>query len=285
MTSADDEQSASTGPPAVNLDSGFAHSKPSRRAVLATIMSAGLSGCTARPLRSAQPSPTVSRSPKGQTPTAAGTPSPTPSPLTTTGPDIKAGSADTRSVALTFHGAGSTELARLALTIAAQHQAQFTVLAVGLWLSANKGLGRDIIAAGHDLGNHTWSHQVMPRLSLAEASMEIGRGADAVAAVRGQPGDLFRPSGTPASTATIRTAARAHGYHRCLSYGVDPLDYLDPGAHAVRVRTIAQISAGAIVSLHLGHPGTIEALPGILTALADRNLQAVTATTLLGDTS
>jgi peptidoglycan/xylan/chitin deacetylase (PgdA/CDA1 family) len=187
-------------------------------------------------------------------------------------------------VALTFHGAGSTELARRALTIASQHHAHFTVLAVGLWLSANEGLGRDIIAAGHDLGNHTWSHQVMPRLSLAEASLEIGRGADAVAAVQGKPGDLFRPSGTPASTATIRTAARAHGYHRCLSYGVDPLDYLDPGAHAIRVRTLDQIYAGAIVSLHLGHPGTIEALPGILTALHDRHLQAVTVTTLLGGT-
>jgi peptidoglycan/xylan/chitin deacetylase (PgdA/CDA1 family) len=169
------------------------------------------------------------------------------------------------------------------MTIASQHRAHFTVLAVGIWLSANNDLGRDIIAAGHDLGNHTWSHQVMPRLSLSEANREIGRGANAVAAVRGKPGNLFRPSGTPASTATIRTAARAHGYHRCLSYGVDPQDYLDPGAHAVRVRTITQISAGAIVSLHLGHPGTIEALPGILSALADRHLEAVTATKLLGE--
>jgi hypothetical protein len=33
--------------------------------------------------------------------------------------------------------------------------------------------------------------------------------------------------------------------------------------------------------MHLGHPGTVQALPGILTDLADRGLTPVTATELL----
>ena len=40
---------------------------------------------------------------------------------------------------------------------------------------------------------------------------------------------------------------------------------------------------GSIVSLHLGHPGTVEALPAVLAHLHDRGLAPVTASELLGE--
>ena len=167
------------------------------------------------------------------------------------------------------------------LNIVAAAQASITVFAVGQWLAANPGIGTDISRPGHDLGNHTWSHQPMTRLTLAEATTEVQRGADAVTAAIGSQGLLFRPSGTASSTASIRAAAAAAGYHRCLSYDVDPADYTDPGAEAVRQRTLSSVRAGSIISLHLGHSGTVAALPGILQGLADRQLVPVTVTRLL----
>ena len=121
-------------------------------------------------------------------------------------------------------------------------------------------------------------HQVMRRLGVHEARREVQRGADAVAAVLGQAGPLFRPSGTPASTPLIRAAARAAGYARCVSYDVDSLDYLDPGADAVRARVLALVRPGSVVSLHLGHAGTVQALPGLLSGLRSRGLTPVTVT-------
>jgi peptidoglycan/xylan/chitin deacetylase (PgdA/CDA1 family) len=184
-------------------------------------------------------------------------------------------------VALTFHGAGDPGLTARVLSIAAAARAALTVFAVGQWLAANPALGRDIVAAGHDLGNHTWSHQAMLGLDLAAAVREVQLGTDAVARSVGAAGLLFRPSGTPTSTPTIRSAARAAGYQRCLSYDVDPLDYSDPGADLVRTRTLAAIRAGSIVSLHLGHTGTVDALPGILKGLAAQGLAAVSVSQLL----
>ncbi|MEO6997811.1 MAG: polysaccharide deacetylase family protein, partial [Terracoccus sp.] len=154
------------------------------------------------------------------TPTGGGA-----SVLTTSGPDLQSGSAAGDRVALTFHGAGAEALTAKVLQIAKAHDAKLTVFAVGQWLSANPQLGRAILAAGHDLGNHTWSHQPMRRLSAEQAGLEVSKGAAAVAAVRGSAGLLFRPSGTPTSTDTIRSAALASGYHRCISYDVDPSDY------------------------------------------------------------
>ena len=107
----------------------------------------------------------------------------------------------------------------------------------------------------------------LPRLSAAAATAEVEKGAKAVAAIDGSAPDLFRPSGTPTSTPTIRAAARAAGYARCISYDVDPADYTDPGSAAVAARTLDAVRAGSIVSLHLGHPGTVAALPAILAGL------------------
>lgn len=201
--------------------------------------------------------------------------------LSTAGPDISSGPRDVQAVALTFHGAGVPARTSAVLEIARAHDAHLTVFAVGQWLQANPGLGKAILAAGHDLGNHTWSHQPMRHLSASEADAEVSRGAAQVAAVRGTAGLLFRPSGTPTSTPVIRAAARTAGYLRCISYDVDPQDYLDPGAAAVESRTLAAVRAGSIVSLHLGHEGTVAALPGILAGLRSRGLRAVTVTELL----
>lgn len=222
--------------------------------------------------------------PAASPPTGSGT-TPTPSGLGDPGPDIANGPRDSGLVALTFHGAGDPTLTARVLEIARTHHAQITVFAVGQWLAATPSLGQDIAAAGHDLGNHTWSHQALAALNLVDATREIRLGADAVTRSIGSPGLLFRPSGTATSTPTIRTAAAASGYPRCISYDVDSLDYTDPGADAVRTRTLASAGAGSIVSLHLGHTGTVDALPGILTGLATKNLTPVTLTRMFTPTT
>lgn len=109
----------------------------------------------------------------------------------------------------------------------------------------------------------------------------MARGAAAVAAVRGEPGALFRPSGTTLSTATIRAAAQAAGYQRCVSFDVNPVDYTDPSPAVIGQRVAAALTPGAIVSLHLGHPATVAALPSVLDALDSHGLRAVTVSTLL----
>jgi len=185
-------------------------------------------------------------------------------------------------VALTFHGAGDPTLCRRVLAEAAAAHAHLTVLAVGTWLRQNPTLAAAIVDGGHDLGNHTWSHLPMRHLGPLQAYQEVRRGADLLVRLTGTRGQWFRPSGTPRSTATIREAARNSGYPRCLAYDVDPLDYTDPGAEAVTARVLEAVRPGSIVSLHLGHPGTVAALPHVLDRLARRGLRAVTVSTLLG---
>ncbi len=186
-----------------------------------------------------------------------------------------------RAVALTFHGQGPAHLAQDVLQTCSAAGARVTVFAVGSWLVTVPALGRQLLASGHELGNHTWSHQQMKELSAAQAVHEAVKGAEALRSVVGTAGWWFRPSGTRHSTSTIRAAAKAAGYQRCVSYDVDPEDFLDPGAGAVRDRTLAAVRPGSIVSLHLGHPGTVAALPEILAGLSRRGLVPVTLSQLV----
>jgi peptidoglycan/xylan/chitin deacetylase (PgdA/CDA1 family) len=233
---------------------------------------------------SAHPSPagTATGTPAAPSPPAStATPSPAPSSGGAPGADLLHGPRSRPAVALTFHGAGDPALTTRALRIAAEHNAGLTVLAVGSWLADNRRLATAILDGGHDLGNHTWSHLPMRQLSRAQAHREVARAADLLTSLTGSAGSWFRPSGTPRSTATIRRAAAASGYDRCLAYDVDPLDYTDPGAAQVRANVRRAVGQGSIVSLHLGHQGTITALPAILDDLAGRGLEAVTVTHLL----
>ena len=74
--------------------------------------------------------------------------------------------------------------------------------------------------------------------------------------------------------------ARTLGYRTCLSYDIDSLDWTDPSTATVR-HAVTTATAGSIVSMHLGHQVTINALPGILDDLAARGLTPVTASRLL----
>lgn len=182
-------------------------------------------------------------------------------------------------VALTFHGAGDPTLDRSVLQALAKGGAQVTVLAVGTWLAQNPDAARMVTDLGHELGNHTWSHQTMSRLSVAAQRTEIERCRDRIAELTGGPGAFFRQSAAQHATRELLKLAGAAGYPRVLSYDVDSLDWTDPGATTVRAQ-LRKAGAGSVVSMHLAHQGTLTAIPGILADLDSRGLRPVTATQL-----
>jgi len=57
------------------------------------------------------------------------------------------------------------------------------------------------------------------------------------------------------------------------------LDYTDPGANAIVTRTTAGLRPGSIVSLHLGHAGTVAAFERIVGAIRAKGLSP----SLVGD--
>ena len=197
------------------------------------------------------------------------------------GADISHGSRTKKEIALTFHGAGDVAIAKDLLAITKDSNTPISVMAVGSWLHTNPQIGKEVIAAGHDLGNHTYNHKAMLHLNLKEAQVEIEKGKAALTASVGSPQKYFRPSGTPKSNSIIRKAALSAGYSNCITYDVDTLDYQDPKASAIVTNCMKGIKNGSIVSLHFGHKNTVTALPKIIAELKSAGLTPVTLTNLL----
>ena len=195
--------------------------------------------------------------------------------------EVRHGPRTSTQVALTFHGAGDVALAEALLSRLEKRKVQATVMAVGTWLQAQPRMARRILRGGHDLGNHTLHHYPMRGLSGASADAEVEGGARVLRRTSGSRGAFFRASGTQVTTPTIRHAAALAGYDRCVSYDVDGLDWQDPSASTVVRAVLDNSRGGSIISLHLGHPVTVAALPAILDGLDAAGLVPVTLSELL----
>ena len=192
-------------------------------------------------------------------------------------PEVSRGPATTDAVALTFHGDGPPQLAEALLTEAEKTGARLTVLAVGRWLAQYPQMADRVLKGGHELGNHTENHLDIDAMSESRAYDEIERCAQRLEQLTGSRGRWFRQSQGQHASPTVRAAATRAGYGTLLSYDLDSRDFLNPGSASIVQTVLGQIRGGDVVSLHFGHPQTVQALPQILTALQGRGLRAVTA--------
>lgn len=278
-----------------------------RRAFLLGLAAAGLGACTKGGLdATAEPasapgsvaapaaaaaSPTVTTRPVVTTtgapaaaPTTAGRPAPTTSTIAVPrGPAafVRHGDRSRNEVALTFHTNGDPVLVTRLADALATASVPATLFVIGEWAAGQPALMRRLVADGHELANHTWSHPVLADLSRTAMVEEIVRCRDTLAAFAVGPVTYFRPSAIEVPTDAILEAAGTAGYAVSLGYDVDPLDYTDPGPAAIVEATAAGIERGSIVSLHTGHADTITALPQLVALLRSRGLKPVTCSTLL----
>jgi peptidoglycan/xylan/chitin deacetylase (PgdA/CDA1 family) len=172
-------------------------------------------------------------------------------------------------------------MATALLTEAERAGARLTVFAVGTWLGQYPQIAERILRGRHDLGNHTMHHLDITAMDASGAYAEITGCAQRLRSLTGSIGRWFRPSQAQYSTPLIEQEARRAGYQTCVSYDVDSLDYTDPGPDAIVSAVLRSTRPGSIVSMHLGHSGTVTALPLILNGLASRGLRPVTLTDLL----
>jgi peptidoglycan/xylan/chitin deacetylase (PgdA/CDA1 family) len=258
----------------------------SRRRFLAAAAAAVAAACSGQAVRSDAPGTAAPSRPVPSTAsTSAGRAGTTAAAATRVGATpakvVFAGPRTRRRFALTFHLSGDPILVSQLLDTAAQAGAPISLFAVGRWLTQHPDLVGRILADGHELDNHTWSHPVLGRLERPAVAAEIRRCRAALTRATGSGGRYFRPSGMTRPTPLVLAEAGAAGYPLVVAFDVDPHDYSDPGAAAVAARVSAGLRPGSIVSLHTGHAGTVAALDPILAAARARGLQPVRLQQLL----
>ena len=193
---------------------------------------------------------------------------------------VSHGPREVPRVALTFDdGPGAVTPAILDVLRERGARATFDVL--GARARHGAPLLRRAVAEGHELGVHGWRHRVLAGEPL-RAGAELARARSAIRAAADVLPRVFRPPFGAVSPGLARVAG-ALGLV-CVTWDVDPRDFEEPGADAIRARVAARVRPGTIVLLHDDRPGlaaTASALPGILDDLAERSLATATVSELL----
>lgn len=182
-------------------------------------------------------------------------------------------------VALTFDDGPSLSQTPPILETLVRFGARATFFEEGRHVAGREALMRQILAAGDEIGNHSYHHPVDPGQAELSTTQEAIRGAT------GFTPCLFRPPYGEVDK-RVEVAARANGLEMVL-WTLDSEDDRHPGVGAIRERVVQRTRPGAIVLLHDGghHPETVEALPGIIEGLQARGFRLVTVTELLGGTT
>ena len=208
--------------------------------------------------------------------------SPTPSPSTSVTEKITFSevNVDGPYIAMTFDdGPHATNTPKL-LEMAAERHIKLTFFVLGECVEQNPDVLRREVAEGHEIGNHSWSHPNLAKLSDADVRSQLQRTEDIIEKTAGIKPKLMRP---PYGELTKRQRILVNhefGY-KVILWDVDPLDWKRPGSNVVAQRIIAGARPGSIILSHDIHPPTIEAMPQVFDALLAKGFKFVTVSELL----
>lgn len=201
---------------------------------------------------------------------------------TLTGPTVCRAETSERVVALTFDDGPTARGLDAVLPVLRDRNVKATFFLVGSQMAENPGLAERLKAEGHELGNHSWSHERMMGRSAAFYDAEIARTDARLRAAGEVRPTLFRPPYGKRLWGLSAAVERA-GY-RTVTWDVAPdgVDHESPEAYARYV--LDRVRPGSIILIHpmyRANETARRALPAVLDGLAARGYRVVPAGELL----
>jgi peptidoglycan/xylan/chitin deacetylase (PgdA/CDA1 family) len=181
-----------------------------------------------------------------------------------------AATAGARVVALTFDD-GPSPYTPAVLSVLQQYHVPATFFEVGQEVPRYPQYAKQLTAAGYAVGNHTWSHADLTKLSAAGVGAQIDQTQAEIQAVTGTTPRCLRPP-YDAFNATVLNEVAARGM-TTMSYSVDSQDWTRPGVGAIVQAVVGAAFPGAVIGMHDGggdRSETVAALPQIITQLRAR---------------
>jgi len=193
-------------------------------------------------------------------------------------------STNQKVVALTFDDGpipGSTEEV---LSILNEGGVKATFFVTGAELEQNLDLGRKLVAAGHELGNHSFSHSRMVLKTPSFVKFEIER-TDELIRQTGYQGPIhFRPP--YGKKLFVLPYYLSQHSRKSIIWDVEPDSFPEVGSDAGKIveYVLANVKPGSIILLHVMYPSRKESLKsvkGIIVGLKGRGYEFKTVSELL----
>jgi cellulose synthase/poly-beta-1,6-N-acetylglucosamine synthase-like glycosyltransferase/peptidoglycan/xylan/chitin deacetylase (PgdA/CDA1 family) len=196
-----------------------------------------------------------------------------------------------RTIALTFDDGPDPAWTPRLLDVLHRHRVRATFFVVGSQVSRHPDVTRRIVAEGHEIGAHTFTHPSLPDLPAWRRNLEHSQAQMAIAYATGMTTSLVRPPYSSFTDAldeeawsTVREVGR-HGYITVLN-DTDSRDWARPGVDAIVRSATPEGTDGAIVLMHDGggdRAQTVAAVDRFIPAMLQRGYRFTTVSGGLGD--
>ncbi|MDX6557021.1 MAG: peptidoglycan-N-acetylglucosamine deacetylase [Blastocatellia bacterium] len=195
------------------------------------------------------------------------------------------GRTDTNSVALTFDDGPSPDTEGI-LDVLAKYNLSATFFMVGREVESFPGIAQRVLAEGHEVGNHSYSHPSYLFQRAAQTHAQIRRAQSVIAETIGVRPQMARPPYGVRTPAYFR-AARALDL-QTVQWDVAGFDWKRITPRQIADNVLRKAQPGSIILLHDGdsagkntRKNTVDALPLIIKGLRDRDLQIAPLSQLL----
>jgi peptidoglycan-N-acetylglucosamine deacetylase len=179
-------------------------------------------------------------------------------------------------IAITFddgpHGVNTPRL----LAMLRERKIRATFFLLGECVAENPEVAKEIVKEGHEVGNHSWSHPNLNKLSADSIRDQFERTHNVITQEVGVAPLLMRP---PYGNLSVQQRSLAHatwGYPTVI-WDVDSLDWKHRNPAKTESIIMANTKPGSIILCHDIHKTTIDAMPSVLDKLLAKGFKFVTS--------
>ena len=188
----------------------------------------------------------------------------------------------TKKIAITFDDGPNSNFTLEILKILKHYDAKATFFCIGQNIEKHPEILKAIAENGHDIGNHSFSHNVMIDFNSTENWLgEIKQTDTVIHKVLGKKTSLFRP---PFGVTTPKLAkALKVTEHDVIGWNIRSYDTMIKNPKRIVKRITKQLQPGAIILLHDKQSNVLHVLEHLLQFLQKQNYQSVTINELLNE--
>ena len=204
-------------------------------------------------------------------------PEPPPAPRK---PSYNSCNVDGSYVAITFDDGPHPKLTPRLLDILKERGLKATFYVIGQNVVQYPEIMQRMVAEGHEIGNHSYSHPVLTKCSAAKLGEEISKTNEAIQQASGVKPTTMRPPYGATNSAVTQRLNNEFGLP-VIMWSVDPLDWKIRKASHVSNHILQNAKPGSIILAHDIHPSTIEAMPLVFDGLLAKGYKFATVSELI----
>lgn len=281
------------------LAAGCGRSAPEAEAIAQATLAAETPTATPQPSNTPTPTPAPTDTPTA-TAVPTDTPTATPAPADTPTPEPAASGRPAPSLDLVFAGnptapdgrpqvnisfdvEGNPELLYQILDILDEFDYKTTFFMQGEWVSWYPEATQRIAERGHELANHSWSHQNFNPLTADEVTQELEDTEGLVVKLTGQSTrPFFRPPFGSRSDISVQTAYDLGWTTIIWTYGAE--DWVEGAtAETIYENVFGNAAPGALYYMHTSRQINVDALRPILQSFIDEGYALVSVSEILAE--